>query len=512
MFKPSPAQQAYFSWIQDARGNAILEAVAGAGKTTTILNGCALMRGRVWIGVYNSKMGKELKEKIASNPALAGRRDLYTSTFHSAGYSALRFAFSKQFALTTDDKKVLKITQKMADQEHALNPLVNGVAKIVSMAKNRGIGALTSIADTDAWISMIEHFDLENDLPEDCDIRTAVGFAKAVLVASNDDLRTIDFDDMVYLPLQRKLRLLQHEWVLIDEAQDTNPTRRALATKLLAPNGRLVAVGDPRQAIFGFTGADNDALEQIATAFNCARLPLTITYRCPKAVVRHAKQWVNHIESGDTAPEGEFRTIDYADLLPNLKAGDAILCRYNKYLVNLCFKLIRAGMPAKIEGRSIGENLIRLATKWKLVKLDALDSRLDAYLEREVRKAMDNDQEEKADRLTDQVETLQVLIARARDQKIDTVEGLRTMILGMFADNTSSPSLITLCSAHKSKGLEWERVFLLGRSELMPSAFARKPWQVDQENNLIYVAVTRAKHLLVEVNGVVEEKSQKDLA
>ena len=93
---------------------------------------------------------------------------------------------------------------------------------------------------------------------------------------------------------------------------------------------------------------------------------------------------------------------------------------------------------------------------------------------------------------------------------MDTVDGLRAMIDGIFADDvTNAGNLIVLCSAHRSKGLEWNRVFLLGRNELMPSPFARQEWQMEQERNLIYVAVTRAKQTLVEVDGVMTEADQK---
>ena len=380
--------------------------------------------------------------------------------------------------------------------------------KIVDMAKNRGIGALVPMGDYNAWVSMIEHFDLEGALPEDAHLPTVIRFCQQILTESNNNLDVIDYSDMVYLPLQRKLRMLQHEWVLVDEAQDTNPTRRALARKLLAPNGRLVAVGDPYQAIFGFTGADNDSLEQIEQDFEAIKLPLTITYRCPKAVVKHAQQWVSHIEAGDTAPEGEVLEIDYADLLPMVTVNDAILCRYNKYLVNLCFKLIRNGIPAKIEGRNVGEGLIAMTKKWKVVKLDALKNRVEAFMEREVKKALDKQQEDKADRIADQCETMLVLINRGVEQNVADVKGLADMIRSMFEDGTADKPVVTLCSCHKSKGLEWDRVFLLGRAELMPSQYAVQEWQQQQEINLIYVAVTRAKQTLVEVNGVKEEKDQ----
>jgi len=48
---------------------------------------------------------------------------------------------------------------------------------------------------------------------------------------------------------------------------------------------------------------------------------------------------------------------------------------------------------------------------------------------------------------------------------------------------------------HKAKGLEWLRVFILDRDR-MPSRWARRDWQVQQEENLIYVAYTRAKEEL----------------
>lgn len=509
-FVPSPAQQAFFDWVETGSGSAILEAVAGAGKTTTILQGVKRMRGRVWLGVYNTKMGREIKEKIGRDPELRDRTGdprspgaLFTSTFHSAGNSALRFALGRRHRLEVDDKKVQKIVDEIVAERPDLDPIATCVIRAVGMAKNRGFGKLCSASDDRAWLEMIEHFDLDSDLPEDFRPEQVAKMAQVVLRRSNERLDTIDFDDMVYLPVLLGLRMLKHEWVLVDEAQDTNPTRRRLASMLLAPGGRLVAVGDPHQAIFGFTGADNDSLDQIADEHDCIRLPLTVTYRCPKAVVAHAQQWVGHIEAHETAPEGSVSSIEYDALHETVRAGDAVLCRYNKYLVSTCFRLIRLGIPAKIEGRSIGEGLVKLAGKWKVKRLDVLRERLEKYLSREVEKALAREDEAKADRVRDQVETMYVLIERAQEQKIEDVAGLQAMIREMFADDVGADgSMVTLCSAHKSKGLEWSRVFLLGRSELMPARFATKAWQIAQEINLIYVAVTRAMSELIEVVGV----------
>ena len=53
-------------------------------------------------------------------------------------------------------------------------------------------------------------------------------------------------------------------------------------------------------------------------------------------------------------------------------------------------------------------------------------------------------------------------------------------------------------TAHKSKGLEAERVHIL-RPDLMPHANAKLDWELTQEDNLQYVAITRTKDLLAYV-------------
>lgn len=538
-FQPSPAQQAFYNWVSNGNGNCILNAVAGAGKTTTILNGIVRMKGKVWFGVYNKKMANEIKEKIEGRKDLAKRAQfserterVESSTFHSLGFSIVRSAAGKGVSVDVDEKKVHRIIERIIAEKEAtgqqrrddLRDLAGAVEGIVSMAKNRGFVSaniarrygLTDVADAGAWMNMLETFDLLESIPEGLESQ-AINFARAVLNRSNQDTTSVDMDDMVYLPLACDMRLApwhQFNWVLVDEAQDTNPTRRALARKVMAQGARLIAVGDPHQAIFGFTGADNDSLQQIRDDFAAKELPLTVTYRCPKAVVAHAQNWVSHITAHESAPEGIVETTDYQafiDALPAINRDDysetAILCRYNKYLVGLCFKMIRMGLPAKIEGRSIGEGLVKLATRWKSVKtVNGLESKLREYEEREVAKALAKQQEQKADRITDEVATIMTIIERVRANGLDRVEDVVAAIEEIFADGVAGKGLITLCSAHKSKGLEWETVFILDRETLMPSKFARQDWQVEQERNLIYVAVTRAKHRLVEVTGVVEEK------
>jgi len=508
-FIPSPQQRAVFDFVSDPRGgNAIIEAVAGAGKTTTLVKACERMRGSVYLGAYNSKMGKELKERTAH------LRGVRAGTLHSAGFNQLRRHIN--IVGDPDGKKVLKLVENWCHSKGRMDVLeiAPALAGIVSMAKQRGIGVPGLFADThDEWMQMIYHFGLDEDLPEDFEDKmdSVVKLARVILRRSSEVAREqglIDFDDMVYLPLLWNLRMFQNDWVLIDEAQDTNPTRRALAARMVKMGGRLIAVGDPHQAIYGFSGADNDALAQIGAQFKAKTLPLTVTYRCPKSVVAVAQRFVGHIHAHETAPEGTVTGAEYKNIVDLVAPGDAILCRYNKYLVNLCFKLIRNGKPARIEGRSIGQGLVALAGKWKVKDTETLAGRVANWMKREVKKATDAKNDAKADQIADRAETLLVLIERAQEEGITTPAALKRKIAEMFDDNVADKAgMITLCSVHRSKGLEFPRVFILGLDELMGRE-CRQPWQTEQEINLQYVAVTRAQQTLVLVEGIKEEGKQ----
>lgn len=515
-FQPSPQQQAYFDWLQNGTGNAIIEAVAGAGKTTTLVKGLAHMEGKTFLGAYNTKMARELQDRTK------GMTDVYAKTFHAAGFQALQYAFKRKWDSrdnTLSGYKVKNMVKEWVEanpERRGMHPLIDCVADTVSMAKQRGFGipGLVDHRNLNNWLEMIDTFDLGNALPEGSGhrIQEVVNLAHDFLGLSTDNMDVIDFDDMIYMALAYDVRVLTHDWVLIDEAQDTNPTRRALAKKLLAPGGRVIAVGDPRQAIFGFTGADNAALEQIEAEFgDVTRLPLTVTYRCPKAVVAHAQRWVTHIEAHESAPEGVVREIEFVDLLPEVRPADAIICRFNQPLASLYFQLIRAGIPAKVEGKDMGAQLLRLANRWKVKTLADLDRRLDVWLVSTEAKSKAKGRPELYDNALDQADTLRVLMNRARQLGKRDVADLRTIVSEMFADDVADRFVI-LSSVHKAKGMEWDRVFLLGRRGFMPAKFAKLNWQKVQEDNLIYVAVTRAKRELIEVINVTAPKRSEEAA
>lgn len=514
-FVASPQQQAYFDWI-DSGGNAFVEAVAGAGKTTTLLHGSELMKSKInyqWHSVaycaFNRKIAKEVQGKLDALKAKGLCGYVRAGTFHSFGYAAWR-RLHKDVKLDADEKE-----QAMLNVVNPPQHLRGIVCRLVSLAKNNAVMLDWQPTDRAAWQRIIDHHELDADVEKLEDMDKAVelaceGLEWSIRIAD----RLIDFDDQIFMPIITKPDdypardfIWRHNWVLVDEAQDTNPARRHLARRMMLPKwGRIVFVGDRHQAIYGFTGADADAVDKLMKGFHCKALPLTVTYRCPKLIVAEAQKYVKHIVAHESAPEGVVRSVNKKDFMkvdaPTLKPTDAILCRNTRPLVSLAFQLIRMGIPAHVEGRDIGKGLIALATRWRIDSTGKLRNRLEVFLASQVAKLTKLKKEAQIQTVTDKVETLYVIM-----EGTQTVAQVVAKIEGLFKeDEDGEANTVTLSTVHKAKGREWDRVFILGFNRYMPSHYARQPWQMEQENNLIYVAITRAQRELVYTEALEGEK------
>lgn len=507
MTTPSPQQAAVIEWVRNGSGSAFVEAVAGAGKTTTLINALGKCRGYISFAAYNKKIADEIKMKVAdrSNPksdnydpevAALGSK-LRVGTFHSFGFGAWRRANEKVRVADGHEK-----TDMMIERLQIEKGLRTFVPKLISLAKQGGAGLLWQIDDDSHWYAIIDHHDMIEDLETDDPeaIRRAVKLAQEGIRWHREvGADIIDFDDMIWLPTVTGLKLFQVDWVFVDEAQDTNPIRRALARKMLKTNGRAVWVGDRHQAIYGFTGADNDAVDHIIRDFKCASLPLTVTFRCPQAVVAEAQTVVSHIQAHEMAPQGIVNGTHEAEFMKTaetLKASDAILCRNTKPLVSMAYSLIKRGVACHVEGRDIGLGLIKLVNRFDARSSDELLDKLDVYAQAQTEKLIAKGREGQAQALADRVETIHVIAEGCCD-----ADCIRTKIMNLFQDSEHErkPTL-TLSTVHKSKGREWQRVFILGRNMYMPSKWARQQWQQEQEANLIYVAITRSQNELVYID------------
>lgn len=512
-FPPSPQQEAVLRWAESGSGSLNLVALAGTGKTSTLLMLADTIpeQETIFLGAFNKAIADELSDRLKK----AGHdwQHARASTLHSAGFGAWRKVAK---GVKVDGDKIKQILSDFTedDDDDAELIKVTGpvIRKLVSFAKQGGFGILpgTSIDDPQGYRDAMEHHGLDGDLPEDVNPDEVINMAIDALKASIKlDYDIVDFDDMLYAPMYHKARFFQYDWVLIDEAQDTNTARRLVALALLKRGGRLVAVGDPKQAIYGFTGADSDSMNIIKKQLGSEELPLTVTYRCPKKVVAYANPLCPDLVAAPDNPDGVVRSVllsgnEGQDFWSErLTAEDAILCRKTAPLIQLAFNLIRRGIGCRVEGRDIGEGLIALANRWETANtLDILLQRLVEYKEREMAKWIAKDKEAKAEQVSDKVETLVCLIDGQLQQDRKTRGDLIRAIKDMFGDTQpgEKPRVVTLSTVHKSKGREWKRVFILGRNEYMPLVFkSQQPWEREQEENLIYVAATRSMFELVEI-------------
>lgn len=506
----SKLQLAVFEFAISGYRSAIVEAVAGSGKTTTLVETVKrLVAHNPIITICFTAFNKAIADEIGVR--LEGVGDptrVMSATFHALGNRAWSAACPKWPKI--EGRKLLMLSKDTLNIPYEYSKFAQ---KAVSLAKNWAVGITCDIDDRAAWNRIVERFDLADMLSEKSEQPTAYEISRRVEEGIDHAIRlmkesirvafdVIDFDDQLYMPLYRRVSIRQFDVVMVDEAQDTNPTRLLFAKAMLKPEGRLIAVGDPRQAIYGFAGADADSLDRIADTFDCVRLPLNVSYRCPRAVVAHAQQWVSHIESAPNAPEGSVTEMTVEEFnAAELRPTDAILCRNMRPLVELAFALIRRRIGCIVEGRDIGENLIALSQKWKVKTISALGTKLESYREREVAKLLKKNPDDEAavEALNDKIDTLRVIMSSC--QPTDSLDTLAATIRNMFGDTNDAKRapILTLCTAHRSKGREWDRVYLYGRNKYMPSKYAKQDWQRVQESNLIYVAVTRAKSELIEV-------------
>jgi DNA helicase II / ATP-dependent DNA helicase PcrA len=499
-FQPSPEQRAFFDFVEQTDDNAVLEACAGSGKTTTLLHGTARLRGTSYLGAYNKDIAKELSRRVKTEHR--SRHSVHAGTLHSAGLTTWRQRYPKA---ELEKDKPAKVFRKLAEQRRIrLSRLyMDYVESMVGYAMSSGIGLEDrhEIDDDKRWKEISAHYNadrlLENDKGVKLSEDTGIALARMTLVACLDLCpKIISFDEMLYAPLWAGLTPQRYDNVLIDEAQDCSVPRILLAERMLAEHGRLIAVGDRHQSIYGFAGADPEAMENIIDRFDCELLPLSVSFRCPRAVVLYAQQFVGeHIMPADTAPEGIARRIAAGAGWwrgENPGEEDAVLCRFNLPLVRLAYSLLREGVPSKLAGKKdLGVELRKLARLGGAGTIDEIDAKLDSWLSEEITIARRRKRPEREETARDLVETIRVVMDRCREMGARMATDVEAELARLFASEDTRALLLS--SIHKAKGKEWPKVFWMQSQPWWSS----QEWQRQQETNLNYVAATRAKRELV---------------
>jgi hypothetical protein len=441
------------------------------------------MRGQANIVflAFNKAIQLEVEKKLGDN-AIA-------KTYHSFGLSAI-----------PRDKK-LKITEyKNFDllQAHFgsdLKPIFPLISKVTGLFK----GDLRDDICHETVNEYISRYDLALGEEEEQYFDEIVEGVQLCMDPEHvERLGKIDFDDMIWYPLVRRFPFPSVDLLLVDEYQDSNESQMEMVFRAKNSHGRVVAIGDPRQAIYGWRGAGTHGMEIFAQRANATILPLTITYRCPKSVVQYTNATFPDIkfDAWDQAIEGSVNDVTEKQFFERVMPGDMVICRLNAPLVKPAMHLLREGKKVIIKGKDIGQNLITLINqvqkKFGSTNLNEFLADLDTYVAKESEKMRLTNRQAQADMLEDKQQTLY-----AFSEGADTVNDIKNTIINIFSNNQEG---ITFSSAHRAKGLEADNVYQL-KPELFPFKRARTEEAIAQEWNLKYVACTRSKVSLNFVQG-----------
>ena len=482
-------QKHIFEKALNTNFNIAVSATAGSGKTSTIVETSRRLSLKYpYKSILFSSFGKDIVNELKTK--IPDTIDCFT--IHSLGMRALMNHFKTN--LRVDDFKTFKFADSILKDikfkgnkkdvyKFTLSDIINLSRLTLTEEKEEAIEELCDTYDISITNDEIKHsLELLTNLKK---------YNKKLSKTNN----LIDFTDMVNLPAtDDKIKLKQYDIVLLDEAQDCNKSQHLFIEKLLKPSGRLISVGDKKQAIYSFAGSDAKSFELFENRINTITMPLSICYRCTKNIVINAQQINEEIQFDESQEDGlepRYGTFN------EIKINDIVVCRNTKPLIFLYFKLLENNQKSFIRGREIEQGLLKIYLKIKdtdkysaRVIFEEMLLKLHQQLEfRGVKKPKDH---LKYRNLKEKITILNILL-----RKCKYVFEVESKIKELFENKINSIQLMT---SHKSKGLENDRVFFIEQfngKKLIPSKYATTDQEKEQENNLLFVSLTRAKKELI---------------
>lgn len=512
-------------------GNLLVEAVAGSGKSTTIRNGLKFLPdwSKNIIVAFNTHIANAMNESGLPSHTTAGTLNsvCFRTVLKSrpAGSPKVQMERWKTYDILRAlvKRRADELDEEIGDQRAILSAVPNNdafrydeelarlnaltrleatleesipyVAKVVSLLKGQSAGC----ADAETINYLVDRFSVEWD-------DSWLPLAIEAYDIGVEERMIMDFDDQLLFSLDDKCKFDRFDNIFVDESQDLNPLNLDILAKIARIGStnpsRLIFVGDSNQSIYGFRGADPRAIAEIRTRFATKSLPLNVSWRCGKRIIEAAQAIVPHIEAAPDAEDGEIITLKENDFYSTVEDGDYVLCRITSPLVSKCLKMLARGRKAVVLGREIGTSLISILKKFNNSEYDGLDllDKITYYQQLELGRLAGRDvrSEAKAATIVDKCEAL-----RAICEECQTIEEAKNKITQLFADDSRKG--VTFSTIHKAKGLEADRIFII-RPDLMPLPYAKQDWEREQEENLIYVATTRAKRSLYYVISPKKKK------
>ena len=503
-FDASPYQDAIFDNIEHGVGNMIISAAAGSAKTTTIVNAINIIpeKKSILFIAFNKDIVEEIRRRIGD------RKNAKISTFHSLGFSI--FLENNKGDIT--DNMVNEFKYKNYIKNNIDNITPYGETKSLGKGRSTYIKNIVDLVEYSRYYLAFKQSEIKKVANKYgiIPLRDEIEVCRNVLIWGKDNLDQIDYTDMVWLPsvLNYVTKKYRYNWILIDEAQDVTIAEQKLVEKCYKRGCRVVTSGDSAQMINVWCGSDEEAINNFSKMPNTKKFLLPISYRCPKKIIKLARRYSDNIQAADNAIDGEIRY----DVSENeAKAGDMVLCRITAPLIKLHMHYLRINKKSYLRGwENIKELYLSLisATGSKTIDRELLTSN---GLFPELYKILF--------RLIDRIKTVNgiddedVLMHPSVISIYDAINGIKVLCEGISDVDDLIDRItvvfqgdpldaIQLSTVHKAKGLEADNVYILLPS-IMPIKYAKKDWEIKTEQNLIYVAITRAKKTL---NYIKEEK------
>lgn len=510
-FTPSHYQKEVLSFIEKSDGNAFVKATAGSGKTTTLVKSLQFIKflhpnTRCTFLSFNKAIATELGNKCND-------KTVEFSTFHSIGFRILREAGLKRngrgifWKLADSPFQRLWNTFQNNPKTRVFKGMDGKECREANTIKNEVVGMIGLVKN------LLIDWNDKNEVAKVCAIYDRPFSDESLSLLPSvmaEDMRLaetgyITFDDMLYLPVVWNLKAQRlYDFVLVDEAQDMNNVQEKLLSLILSHTGRIIAVGDTAQAIYGFRGSNVQAVDSMVKTFSMQTLPLSISYRCPVSHINIARNYCPDIEPRENAPEGIVDTsIKMEALTQHLQDGDMVISRCNAPLVKFALQLIAEGRKAIVRGSDIGKGLIALVGGFDALSVSDALEKLAVWQENAIDAALKR--QTPTDGIDDRAECVRIIL-----ESCNSIAEFFGKVESIFSEERKG---VTFSTIHKAKGLENHRVFFL-EDGFQYNPKESQDWQREQLRNLRFVAVTRSTDYLsiIDIKDLEGGKKKKGVA
>jgi DNA helicase-2/ATP-dependent DNA helicase PcrA len=475
----TPEQSDIFDEVRDTDDNLMVEALAGAAKTTTLVELAKLLRGTTISLAFNKKIADEMQTRMPGNVQCKTLNSLGHGIWSQhLGGRRLQLSSSKLHHLTIEE--IESVTEE--EERKHLYETLGDLSRYIQGSKNLGHVPDVCAKDMGTKCSPImtdqEFFDMlpEEPTPAQWEVMRRVLVRSFELSLEGK----IDFADQLLMPSVIKCSFPIFSNVLVDEAQDLSELNHVMLSKLT--KRRIIAVGDSLQAIYAFRGAHTEGMPLLRERFNMRTLHLSTTFRCPTAVCDHVRHHASRIQPWANNPNNPG-SVTYLKAwnLSDIPEGSAILCRNNAPLFRMALRMLKEGRRPNLWGRDVAASLVKVLESLGAINMKRAEA-LVALRRYQVEKEAKMKRQSAKEALAERVDCLLVFLENA-----DSLGGAIALAKNVF----NSEGKTDLATGHKAKGAEWENVFILDRGLLQDEG---------QDLNLAYVLATRTKNHLTYIN------------